>query len=211
MLPHRGRSEFRVSCGTVRIDTDFNQRGAWMWLGPVNSARWIAFPAVILFSVAFLWACESPMGEQGPQGEQGAQGEQGPQGARGAQGEQGAQGARGIAGELGSQGLTGATGPQGESSTDFSDLSATLRDKVVFVEAGSSQGSGVIISSTELITAEHVIRGRSGANVSIPGVGLVFAQVIGWDQTRDIALLEFNPGNFIPSIASVGGACYSIG
>jgi len=118
-------------------------------------------------------------------GEQGLTGPSGPAGARGLPG---------------AQGTTGPQGPVGEPAADFTAL-ANVRSAVVLIEAGSSQGSGVVISTTEFITAEHVIRGSSGASVAVPGVGLVFATVIGWDRTRDIALLTFNPGQFTPTTA----------
>ncbi len=53
----------------------------------------------------------SCVGEQGPQGEIGAQG---PQGEQGLQGEKGETGAQGPQGEKGETGETGAQGPQGE-------------------------------------------------------------------------------------------------
>jgi S1-C subfamily serine protease len=31
-----------------------------------------------------------------------------------------------------------------------------------------------------------------GVTVSVSGIGLVFAEVVGWDKTRDIALLEYS-------------------
>jgi len=57
----------------------------------------------------------------------------------------------------------------------------------------------VVISSTEILTAEHVIRGATSVTASVPGVGNVFATVRGWDKGRDLALLTFTSGNFNPA------------
>lgn len=77
---------------------------------------------------------------------------------------------------------------------EFADDFTALRDSVVFIDAGSSTGSGVLISGNEILTAEHVVSGKGGVNVSVRGVGLVFASVRGYDTDRDIALLTFTDG-----------------
>jgi len=59
----------------------------------------------------------------------------------------------------------------------------------------------VVISSTEILTAEHVIRGVSTVTTSVPGVGSVLATVRGWDKARDLALLTFTSGSFTPTEA----------
>jgi serine protease Do len=69
---------------------------------------------------------------------------------------------------------------------------SSLRDAIVFIETGSSTGSGVRISANEILTAQHVVGTSSGVNVSVKGEGLVFATVTGYDQDRDIALLTFS-------------------
>jgi S1-C subfamily serine protease len=46
-----------------------------------------------------------------------------------------------------------------------------------------------------------VIRGHDSATLSVPGVGLGFATLVGWDRTRDVALLRFSSGGFTPRIA----------
>lgn len=60
----------------------------------------------------------------------------------------------------------------------------------------------MIIAPGEILTAEHVIRGDLGVNVSVPGVGLVFAEVTGWDRDRDLALLTYN-SNGVESVATL--------
>jgi len=59
-------------------------------------------------------SCQSFVGPQGEQGEQGIQGVQGEQGIQGPQGEQGIQGPQGEQGIQGPQGEQGIQGPQGE-------------------------------------------------------------------------------------------------
>ncbi|GIT59566.1 MAG: hypothetical protein Ct9H300mP19_15140 [Dehalococcoidia bacterium] len=138
-----------------------------------------------------------PKGEVGPIGpreirasrrawDPGSQGDVGPAGEPGVVG---------LPGEAGPAGPRGEQGLPGDAGVDFSDLfiddEKNTKDHVVFINAGSSTGSGVLISSDEILTAEHVIRGQSQVLVTIPGRGLVNATVIGWDVSRDLLCLIF--------------------
>jgi len=127
-------------------------------------------------------------GNPGLPGDPGNPGNPGLPGAQGPQGEAGKDGDRGPRGLTGAQGLQGSSGGSGE---DISDHLETLRDTVVFIDAGSGKGSGVRISANEILTAQHVVGNSSGVNVSVKGEGLVFAVVTGYDTDRDIALLTF--------------------
>ena len=135
-----------------------------------------------------------PQGESGPvgpQGEAGAIGETGLQGEPGSAGEKGAIGLKGQAGEAG---IAGPIGPAGINGGDYHELfldDANIKDHVVWIDAGNATGSAVVIGAGELLTAEHVITGKTLVQASIPGVGLVNAVVKGWDKTRDLALLTF--------------------
>ncbi|MBT3862549.1 MAG: hypothetical protein HN926_06120 [Chloroflexi bacterium] len=135
-----------------------------------------------------------PQGESGPvgpQGEAGAIGETGLQGEPGSAGEKGAIGLKGQAGEAG---IAGPIGPAGINGGDYHELfldDVNIKDHVVWIDAGNATGSAVVIGAGELLTAEHVITGKTLVQASIPGVGLVNAVVKGWDKTRDLALLTF--------------------
>ena len=100
--------------------------------------------------------------------------------------------AKGIPGEPAATGPSGATGVPGDLVPDFPDYLVDLRDTIVFIDLPFSQGSGVRISSNEILTAQHVVGTRSSINVSVKGEGLVFATVIGHDSWRDVALLTFD-------------------
>ena len=80
----------------------------------------------------------------------------------------------------------------GKPPTDFSDFVGDTRLAIVFVNLGFSQGSGVRISSTEILTAEHVIRGANRVDVSIGGGTFQQATVTGYDSGRDLALLTLD-------------------
>jgi len=141
-----------------------------------------------------------PKGESGPIGPEGNQGQIGEPGSPGLQGESGPAGADGVDGLPGAAGDAGPRGEQGlpgDAGVDFSNLfiddEKNTKDHVVFINAGSSTGSGVLISSNEILTAEHVIRGQSQVLVTIPGRGLVNGVVTGWDVSRDLAVLNFSP------------------
>ena len=124
-----------------------------------------ALAALALLSVLALLACEGATGESGLSGEPGVQG---------IQGEQGRQGPAGAGGSRGFPGFVGPRGPEGlpgEPPPDFSDFIGDMRSAVTFIDGVFSQGSGVRISPTEVITAEHVIAGAGRADVSVNGGG----------------------------------------
>ena len=77
----------------------------------------------------------------------------------------------------------------GEPPLDFGDFIGDTREAVTFVNMVFSQGSGVRISPTEVITAEHVITGAGRVDVSVEGGTYQRATVTGYDTDRDLALL----------------------
>ena len=127
----------------------------------------------------------------------------GPQGVEGKVGGKGSRGARGVQGVRGEPGIQGARGPAGsagadaESGVSFEDFILYHRNAVVAIFGedyrGNSNfiGSGVRISATEILTAAHVVSGKSSVNASVKGVGLVFGTVQGYDDDRDVALITF--------------------
>ena len=145
-----------------------------------------AFAALAAISVLAALACQGADGEPGLPGEPGAQG---------IQGEQGIQGPAGAAGSRGFPGFVGPRGPEGlpgEPPPDFSDFIGDMRSTVTFIDIVFSQGSGVRISPTEVITAGHVIAGASRADVSVNGQAYQRATVTGYDTDRDLALLTLD-------------------
>ena len=145
-----------------------------------------------LLAVLALQACQGPRGEPGPEG---PQAELGPQGIQGEPGTPGDRGREGDPGPRGFPGFVGPRGPEGlpgEPLPDFSDFIGEMRSAVTFVNLLLSQGSGVRISSTEILTAEHVISGASRVEVSIDGGSFLGATVTGYDTARDLALLTLD-------------------
>ena len=145
-----------------------------------------ALAVLALLSVLALLACEGATGESGLSGEPGVQG---------IQGEQGRQGPAGAGGSRGFPGFVGPRGPEGrpgEPPPDFSDFIGDMRSAVTFIDGVFSQGSGVRISPTEVITAEHMIAGAGRADVSVNGGVFQRATVTGYDTDRDLALLTLD-------------------
>ena len=142
--------------------------------------------ALTLLGLLALLACQGPLGPQGELGPQGTQGEAGPVGERGQEGVAGARGFPGFTGPRGPQGLPGAAQP------DFIDFISEMRKAVVFINLPFSQGSGVRISDTEIVTAEHVTSGASRVEVSIAGGFYQGATVTGYDSFRDLALITLD-------------------
>jgi S1-C subfamily serine protease len=135
------------------------------------------------------------LGCQGATGGPGVAGETGPAGVQGEPGPQGPTGSTGTAGSRGFPGFVGPRGPEGlpgKPPPDFGDFIGDMREAVVFINLVFSQGSGVRISPTEIITAAHVITGASRVDVSIEGGVYQRATVTGYDTNRDLALLTLD-------------------
>lgn len=150
-----------------------------------------AVAALAIFSVLALMACQGPAGDTGPEGPQGAgspgiQGDAGPEGERGSKGNAGPRGFPGFVGPRGPEGLPGKPPP------DFTDFIGDMRSAVTFVNLRFSQGSGVRISPTEILTAAHVVTGASRVEVSVDGDSYLGATVTGYDTGRDLALLTLD-------------------
>ena len=139
-----------------------------------------------ILSVVIMTACQGPSGAAGPVGPAGEQGPEGPQGEQGRPGETGSRGFPGFVGPRGPEGLPGKPQP------DFSEFIGDMRNAVTFIDLIFSQGSGVRISDTEIITAAHVISGASRVNVSIEGAVYQQATVTGYDTSRDLALVTLD-------------------
>jgi len=145
-----------------------------------------AFAALAAISVLAALACQGAEGEPGLPGEPGAQGIQGEQGIQGPAGDAGSRGFPGFVGPRGPEGLPGEPPP------DFSEFIGDMRSTVTFIDIVFSQGSGVRISPTEVITAGHVIAGAGRADVSVNGQAYQQATVTGYDTDRDLALLTLD-------------------
>ena len=147
--------------------------------------------ALVIFAIFAFLACQGPAGEDGAQGK------------RGSQGERGIQGIEGKAGPRGFPGYVGPRGPEGlpgKPPPDFEDFIGDMRDAVVFINDMFSQGSGVRITSAEIITAEHVVSGADRVDVSVEGGSYHSATVTGFDISRDLALLTLDepiPGTYV--------------
>ena len=150
-----------------------------------------------MLGVLSLLACQGAAGAPGPAGAEGAPGPPGLQGEAGPKGEAGAAGEPGPKGAPGSRGFPGFVGPRGPEglpgapAPDFSDFIGDTRSAVIFIRVLFSQGSGVRISPTEIITAEHVITGAGRVEVYLGG-SIRGATVTGYDTARDLALLTLD-------------------
>ncbi|MCL0053408.1 trypsin-like peptidase domain-containing protein [Dehalococcoidia bacterium] len=169
----------------------------------VDLLQLIKLATVVLIALIVL-GCQGPQGPQGPQGSQGIQGPQGirgddgsqgiegqsgSEGPEGAEGPEGPKGPRGSAGSRGSQGLRGNEGPSGAEDAEFTDFISGARDGIVLVD---DSGSGVRISHSEIITAQHVVGTQAIVSVTIKGVGKVLGTVKGYDTARHIALITIS-------------------
>ena len=154
-------------------------------LGNLNLIRQasLTLATLAVFAIFAHLACQGPAGEPGPPGEPGARGERG---SLGPAGDTGSRGFPGYVGPRGPEGLPGKPPP------DFSDFIGDMRKAVAVINVAFSQGSGVRINPSELITAEHVISGADRVDVSIEGEEYQRATVTGFDRGRDLALITLD-------------------
>ena len=151
----------------------------------------LTITALVIFTIFAFLACQGPAGEDGEQGKRGSKGE------RGIQGFEGKAGPRGFPGYVGPRGPEGLPG---EPPPDFKDFIGDMRDAVAFINIMFSQGSGVRITPSEIITAEHVVSGADREDVSVEGGNYQSATVTGFDISRDLALLTLDepaPGTHV--------------
>ena len=80
----------------------------------------------------------------------------------------------------------------GAPPPEFSDFIGEIRSAVTFINLFFSQGSGVRISPTEILTAEHVITGVDRVEISLDSGPYQGATVTGYDTGRDLALLTLD-------------------
>jgi S1-C subfamily serine protease len=80
-----------------------------------------------------------------------------------------------------------------------------VRNAIVKVETPDITGSGTIISDTEIITNYHVIAGYDEVKVSSERTSGIYAEVVGYDTLRDIALLKFSADIILGSPAEIRG------
>jgi serine protease Do len=121
-------------------------------------------------------------------------------------------------GLLGSMGLLLAIGPMAVSpqaaAAPAVDSQAIFRQAapavgVVRALAGTQQISGtafVIDSQGWLLTAAHVARRAERLQVDLPGMPPLDARVVGYDATRDLAVLQVTAPSPLPALALAEGS-----
>ena len=80
-----------------------------------------------------------------------------------------------------------------------------VRNTIVKVKTPDITGSGTIISGSEIITNYHVIAGYDQVKVSSEMVSDIDAEVVGYDISRDIALLKFPTDTLLGPPAEIRG------
>jgi len=142
--------------------------------------------AVVLGGSGMLWAAnqfgatESPTITTQPDTGQGGQGQNDPQ-----QGQQ---------------------GQQGSGTTTSNGVSAAQSAGIVLIEAqtssGVAAGTGMVLSSDgKVLTNYHVVAGSEKLAVTIADTGDTYAAtVLGFDQTRDVALLQLKNASGLTTV-----------
>ncbi len=113
--------------------------------------------------------------------------------------------------ETGQSGQTqqGQQGEQGSSSTTTSSsVSAAQSAGIVLIEAqttsGLAAGTGMILSSDgKVLTNYHVVAGSEKLAVTVVDTGDTYsATVLGFDQTRDVALLQLKDASGLTTVTT---------
>jgi S1-C subfamily serine protease len=81
------------------------------------------------------------------------------------------------------------------------------------LQGGQAAGTGMVLTSSgEILTNNHVIRGATTVKVVLPGTGRSFtAKVLGYDVTRDVALLKAAGASNLKTVATGNSSNLSVG
>ncbi|MDQ1380839.1 MAG: hypothetical protein QOJ71_1558, partial [Actinomycetota bacterium] len=114
------------------------------------------------------------------------------------------------------------TPPSGSGATSamkqltLSEIEAAVDPALVDITAtlggsGTAAGTGMVISSTgEVLTNNHVITGATSIMVQIGGTGAKYAaQVVGYDTTDDVAVLQIAHVSGLATIATASASTVS--
>ncbi|MDQ1475046.1 MAG: hypothetical protein QOE62_275 [Actinomycetota bacterium] len=114
------------------------------------------------------------------------------------------------------------TPPSGTGATSaikqltLSEIEAAVDPALVDITAslggsGTAAGTGMVISSTgEILTNNHVIAGATSITVQIGGTGAKYAaQVVGYDTTDDVAVLQIAHVSGLATIATASASTVS--
>lgn len=114
-------------------------------------------------------------------------------------------------------------GEQGGSTTTGNSVAAAQSAGIVLIEAqtssGLAAGTGMILSSDgKVLTNYHVVAGSEKLAVTVADTGSTYAAtVLGFDQTRDVALLQLKDASGLTtvttdtSVPALGSAVAAVG
>ena len=93
--------------------------------------------------------------------------------------------------------------PRPTSTPTGAQITAKVRPAVVLIQTPVGSGSGTIIdSSGHILTNHHVISGYTNVNVRIEDAYTLTGFVVGFDESKDIAIVKVNAGSrrltFVP-------------
>ncbi len=100
----------------------------------------------------------------------------------------------------------GQQGQQGSGTTTGSSVAAAQSAGIVLIEAqtssGLAAGTGMILSSDgKVLTNYHVVAGSEKLAVTVADTGNTYtATVLGFDQTRDVALLQLKDASGLTTV-----------
>jgi S1-C subfamily serine protease len=105
--------------------------------------------------------------------------------------------------------LAGSIAAAVVASLAFARGAATIGTGVVTIttnlgyEGGEAEGTGMVLTSSgEILTNNHVIDGATSITVAVPGTGHHYsAQVVGYDVTDDVALLQLRAASDLKTIS----------
>ena len=115
--------------------------------------------------------------------------------------------ARGLPGLLGGIGvgpvLGGAGQPGASPATDAQSVGVVLIDTILDYGEGAAAGTGLAIGSTGLVvTNHHVIEDSTKITVTTPDGTSYGAQVVGYDATHDVAVLQLKGASGLPTVTT---------
>ncbi|MGH9148918.1 MAG: S1C family serine protease, partial [Acidimicrobiales bacterium] len=109
-----------------------------------------------------------------------------------------------AAGEPAPPAAAGTTAPV---AGDLQDLISRVERSVVSIQAGNGQGTGIVVSTNEILTNAHVVEGARTVSVTVSGEARSHrADVVASDADADLALVRLQESSVSLTPATLGSS-----
>ncbi|MGH9286046.1 MAG: S1C family serine protease, partial [Acidimicrobiales bacterium] len=100
-----------------------------------------------------------------------------------------------------------AAGTTAPVAGDLQDLISRVERSVVSIQAGNGQGTGIVVSTNEILTNAHVVEGARTVSVTVSGEARSHrADVVASDADADLALVRLQESSVSLTPATLGSS-----